>query len=212
MPASGNSKAPFDRPPGSRGPFQSAASGAAASRSRIAFAPPELLRALHSVLQAEPDGAWQKTARASGVAAGRAMAAAADRDFASRQEPTLADQSLEAGLALVERHFSEQGWGVLATDISLAPEHGLVLARLSHSPMVAALGHGPDFADATSAGFLQAFLEHVSGQPLVCLEIACARAGAPHCTFVITSSDRLDPVAGLIGRATPEEIIERLKT
>ena len=211
MPPPGNSKAPFDRVPGSRGPFQAAAGGAAASSSRVAFAPPELLRALHGVLQAEPDGAWHKTSRASGAAAGRAMAVAADRDFASRQEPTLADQPLEAGLALVERHFSEQGWGVLATDISLAPEHGLVIARLRHGAVVAALGPGPDFADAMSAGFLQAFLEHVSGQPLGCLEIGCARAGAPHCTYVITSSDRLDPVAGLLGRVTPEEIIERLK-
>ena len=212
MPTSGNSKAPFDRPPGSRGPFQASASGAAASSARVAFAPPELLRALHGVLQAEPEGAWPKTSCASGVAAGRAMAAAADRDFANRQEPALADQPFETGLALVERHFSDQGWGVLATDISLAPEHGLVLARLRHSAVVAALGPGPDFADTMSAGFLQAFLEHVSGQPLVGLEIGCARAGSPHCTFVITSSDRLDPVAALVGRATPEEIIERLKS
>lgn len=176
------------------------------------FAPPELLRALHGVLQAESEGAWPKTSRARGLAAGRAMAAAADRDFAARQEPSLTDQSLEAGLALVEGHFSAQGWGLLATDISLAPEHGLVIARLRHSPVVAALGHGADFADAMSAGFLQAFLEHVSGQPLGCLEIGCARTGSPHCTFVITSSDRLDPIVGLVGRLAPEEIIERLKT
>jgi predicted hydrocarbon binding protein len=170
-----------------------------------------LLRALHVVLRAESDGTWRRTAHAAGMAAGRAMATATDRDLASRRQPPLANQSLENGLTFVERHFSAQGWGVLAADLSLAPEDGLVIARLRHSPMVAALGHGADFADATAGGFLQAFLEHLSGQPLGCLEIGCVRAGAAHCTFVITSSDRLDPVAGLIGRSSPEEIIARLK-
>lgn len=204
----GNSKAPFDRGSGSRGPFPK---GPATEVTGV-FAPPELLRALHRVLQSEPEGTWQKTSRASGLAAGRAMAVATDRDLAGRQEPALTDQPLEAGLALVERHFAENGWGLLATDISLAPEHGLVIARMSHSPVVEALGHGAEFADAMTAGFLQAFLEHVSGQPLGCLEIGCARAGATHCIFVVTSAERLDPVAGLVGRATPAEIIERLKT
>jgi hypothetical protein len=101
---------------------------------------------------------------------------------------------------------------VLATDLTNAAEQGLVITRLRHSSFVAALGPGDDFADALPAGFLQGFLAHVSGQPLGCLEIGCARTGAPHCTFVITSADRLDPARTSLGRATPEEIIAQLKS
>ena len=180
--------------------------------SRVVFAPPELLRALHGVLQAESAGTWEQTSSASGATAGRTFGAAVDRELASRNQPALTDQPLEICLALVERHFAGQGWGVLAADISLAPEHGLVIARLRQSCFVAALGPGPDFADAMSAGFLQGFLEHVSGQPLRCVEIGCARTGAPHCTFVITSGERLESAAALIGRVGPDEIIAQLQT
>lgn len=207
MTPSGNSVARSESGTGRSTPLPAEFAG----ETGVVFAPPELVRALHGILRAESDGAWRRTSHAAGLAAGRAMAAGADRDLARRQQPRLTDQSLENGLTLVERHFSAQGWGVLTADLSLAPEHGLVVARLRHSPVVAALGHGAELADAMAAGFLQAFLEHVSGQPLSALEIGCVRTGAPHCTFVITSPDRLDPVAGLVGRASPEEIIERLK-
>jgi predicted hydrocarbon binding protein len=214
MPPTGNSKPPFDRFPDGRGSRHDATAGIAQvpDGSRVIFAPPQLLSALHTVLAGESAEAWQKTHLAAGVETGRAFGTAVDRELAARSQPTLADQPLDACLAVVERHFAAQGWGLLASDISLAPEHGIVIAQLKQSAVVAALGAGADFVDATSGGFLQGFLEHVSGQSLGCLEIGCARAGALHCTFVITSADRLDPVAPLVGRANPDEIIAKLKS
>ncbi len=87
-----------------------------------------------------------------------------------------------------------------------------MIVRLKNSSFVAALGEGNGFADALPAGFLQGFLEYVSGQPLGCIEIGCARLGAPHCTFVITSADRLDPVRPLLGLKAADEIIALLKS
>ena len=212
MPTSGNSKAPFDRLPDGRGTRHDAATGIALvpGGTRVVFAPPALLRALHGVSPGEPAGPGQKHLSASGVAAGRAFGLGMDHELTTRRQPALTDQPLEICVGLAERHCASQGWGLLAGDLSLAPEHGLVIARLRQSCSVAALGPGADFADAALAGFLQGFLEHVSGQPLRCLEIGCARAGAPHCTFVITSAERLEPATALIGRLSPDAIIQRL--
>ena len=214
MPPSGNSKPPFSRLFDGRGPSLDPAAGIALvpDGSRVVFAAPPFLRATQAVLHAEKPGAWSAIFHAGGVAAGQAFVAAVDRELARLDQPVLTDQTLEACLALAERHFAAQGWGVLTTDLTDAPEHGLVIARLRHSGFVAALGPGGDFADALPAGFLQGFLAHVSGQPLGCLEIGCARTGAPHCTFVITSADRLEPARPSFGRATPEEIITQLKS
>ena len=214
MPPTGNSKAPFDRLPDGRGARHDATAGITQvpNGARVVFATPALLRALHRVLQAEVASTSQKIQNASGAAGGRTFGEAVDRELVKRSQPALTDQPLEICLALAERHFASQGWGLLVSDASLAPEHGLVIARLQQSCYVAALEPGPEFADAILAGFLQGFLEHVSGQPLGCLEIGCARTGAPHCTFVITSGERLEPAMPLIGRASPDEIIQRLQS
>ena len=213
MPPTGNSKAPFDRFPDGRGARHDATAGIAQvpDGSRVVFVTPALLRALHDVLDAESPGTWSAIFLGGGTAVGRAFGAAVDRELASRSQPALTDQPLEICLTVAERHFAVQGWGLLTSDVSLAPEHGLVIARLRQSCAVAALGRGEDFADAMLAGFLQGFLEHVSGQQLGCLEIGCARTGMPQCTFVITSAERLEPVETLVGLTSPEDIIQRLK-
>ena len=214
MPPSGNSKPPFSRLFDGRGPSVDPVAGVAVlpDGSRVMYAAESFLHATHAVLQIELPGAWSELSQAGGVAAGQAFAASVDRELARLGQPSLTDQTLESCLAIAERHFVAQGWGVLATDLADAPEHGLVVARLRHSSFVAALGPGEDFADALPAGFLQGFLEHVSGQPLGCLEVGCARTGAPHCTFLITSADRLEPARPLLGRTPPEAIITQLKS
>ena len=214
MGPSGDSKSPFGHLFDGRGPHIDPASGVAVvpDGSRIVVAAAPFLRATHAVLNSEQPGAWAAQFHAGGVAAGQAFATAVDRELTRLGQPVLSDQPLDACLALAARHFTTQGWGLLQADLSDAPEHGLVIARLRHSSFVAALGEGDGFADALPAGFLQGFLEYVSGQPLGCLEIGCARVGAPHCTFVITSADRLDPLRPLLGLKAADEIIAQLKS
>ncbi len=213
MPPSGNSKPPFSRVSDGRGPGVDPASGIAhvLDGSRVLFAAPSFLRATHTIMHAEKPGAWSAIFHSGGIAAGQAFAALVDCELARLGQPVLTDLPLESCLVFAERHFVEQGWGVLTIDLTDAAEQGLVIARLKHSSFVAALGPGDDFSDALPAGFLQGFLEFVSGQALGCLEIGCARTGAPHCTFVITSAERLDPIQPSIGRTKPEEILAQLK-
>ncbi len=213
MPPPGDSKPPFGRLFDGRGSSLDPASGVAVvpDGSRIVFAAAPFLWATYCVFNADKPGSWSALFHAGGVAAGQSFASSVDRELSRLGQPVLTDQPLEACLTLAVRHFATQGWGVLAPDLSDAPEHGLVIARLRHSSFVAALEPGEDFADALPAGFLQGFLEYVSGQPLGCIEIGCVRAGAPHCTFVITSAERLDPIRPLLGLKAADEIIAILK-
>lgn len=214
MPPPGDSKPPFSRLFEGRGPRLDAASGVAVvpDGSRVVYAAAPFLRATHSVFNTDKAGAWSARFHTGGTAAGQTFATAVDRELTRLGQPLLTDQPLDACFALAARHFTAQGWGVLTPDLSDAAEHGLVVARLRHSGFVAALGQGDDFADALPAGFLQGFLEYVSGQPLGCLELGCARAGAPHCTFVITSAERLDPIRPLLGLKAADELIALLKS
>lgn len=210
----GDSKAPFSRLFDGRGPSVDRAAGIALvpDGSRVVFAAAPFLWATHSVFQADKPGAWPAILHAGGVSAGQAFAVSVDRELSRLGQPALTDQPLDACFALTAKHFAAQGWGVLTPDLSDAPEHGLVVARLKNSSFVAALEPGMEFADALPAGFLQGFLEYVSGQPLGCVEIGCARAGAPHCTFVITSAERLDPIKPLLGMKAADDIIVLLKS
>lgn len=180
--------------------------------TRIVDATPHLIRALHHILMKEKPGVWRDVLARTGRTCGREIAANLDRESARLGQPVLGELPLEASMGYLERTFATQGLGVLKVDLADAPEHGLVIAYLTHSFFVEVLPDANDFVDAFPAGLLQGFFEHISGEQLGCLEIACARRGAPRCAFVITAPERLAPVAPLLGRETAETILARLKS
>ena len=179
---------------------------------RVVFAPSGMLLGLHHVIERERSGAWRGTMKASGHAAGRALAVNLDAKLAALGRPALAALPLEASLALLQRHFALQGWGRLALELTDAAAHGLVVARLHQSYFVAVLDAVDDFVDAFPAGLLQGFFEYISGQTLGCEEIACARRGAPHCTFVIIAPERLALVMPRLGRENADAILALLRS
>lgn len=179
--------------------------------ARVAYAPPEFTRALHLVLLREKSGVWHDTLSRTGRTCGLALAAHLDRESARLGQPALGELPLEACLVHLSRTFAAHGWGVLTLDLADAPEHGIVTAHLTHSYFAAALADVNDFVDAFPAGLLQGFFEHISGEPLGCLEIACVRRGAPHCTFVITAHERLAGLVPFLGRETADTLLARLK-
>jgi hypothetical protein len=179
--------------------------------ARVVLAPHNFIRGLHDLLRAEKNSVWQTTFLQSGIATGKGVAVGLDAELARFNQPALAALPLETCLIFIERYFASHGWGRLKLDLTDAPEHGLVSARLQGSYFVEVLGGGDEFADPLLAGILQGFFEYVSGQELGCLEIACMRRGAAHCTFVITAPDRLAAVTPLLGSASADAIIARLK-
>lgn len=172
--------------------------------------PEDFTHALHHVMEAEKSGAWPRVLARCGNAYGRRIAAAFDRTLAGLGQAALAEQPLEACVALIERHCATHGWGAVKLDLTNASTHGIVVARLEHSYFVELLHSASHFTDALLAGLLQGFFEQVSGQELTCIEVACAARGAPHCTFVIGAAEQLAPVAPLIGRATADAILAKL--
>jgi predicted hydrocarbon binding protein len=179
--------------------------------ARVIYASHEFTRALHHVLLKEKSTAWREALARTGRTCGRELAVTLDRESARLSQPALGALPLETCLVYLERTFAAHGWGALKVDLSAAAEHGLVIAHLSHSYFAEVLHDVRDFVDPFPGGLLQGFFEHISGEQLGCLEIACAREGAPHCTFVVTGAERLDAIAALRGRETAEAIIARLK-
>jgi hypothetical protein len=185
---------------------------------RVVGAPPELLRSLRLVLEKENSTAWQSVSRAAGKVAGRAIAARLDAELTRIGKPTLPALPLEACLLLIERYLALHGWGNLKFDLTDTSDHGIVLARLTHSCFAEALPEVDDFVDPALAGVLQGLFEHVTGQALGCAEAACARhassaaEAAPGCTFIITDPERLATVSSLFGHEPIAAILARLKT
>ncbi len=182
-----------------------------ATGTRLGFLSPEHLRGLHRVLTAARPGAWPETMQACGVACGRQLAANLDHAVATLGQPALSALPLEACLCLLEHTFALRGWGRLELDLTEAATHGLVVAHLAHSAFVETLAEADAFVDAVPAGILQGFFEHISGQTLGCEEIACARRGAPRCTFVLTAPERLARITPHLGRESAEALLARLR-
>ena len=180
------------------------------SGARLAFAPPETIRGLHHVIERERAGAWRTTMKTCGHAGGRRIAHELEARLAAAAKPALAALPLAACLALLERTFAAQGIGRLQVDLGPAAEHGLVIARVEHSFFVEALPKAGGFVDATIAGMLQGFFEHVTGQTLACEEVGCAGHGAAHCAFVITAPEKLATVLPLVGRDNADTILAHL--
>jgi predicted hydrocarbon binding protein len=179
---------------------------------RTVAAPPEFLRSLRFVLNQETGGTWTTVAKAGGLAAGKAIGEHLDATLARAGKPALSALPLDACLALLERRLATEGWGRVQLDLSAAADHGVIVARLQHSPFVEALPDMNDFVDPLLAGLLAGFFQHISGEPLGCDEIACARRGALECVFVITAEERLAPLRPLFGRESADALIARLKS
>lgn len=178
---------------------------------RVVFAAPEFFRAIHLVLTRKDPATWKSLLTRCGRDCGRQLGTSLDAEFRRLGQPLLGELPFESCLAYLERTFAAHGWGVLKIDLSAAADHGLVTARLTHSYFAAILCDVDDLVDVLPAGLLRGYFEYISGEQLGCVEIACVRRGAPHCTFVITAAERLDAVASHFGRETAEAILARLQ-
>lgn len=179
--------------------------------NRLVLFAAETARSFRQVLEAEQPGAWAAAMKAGGTRTGVTIANGLDTALAALGKPALAALPLEACLALLEHNFAAYGWGRLHIDLNDAADHGFVVARLENGFSVEISAATDDFVDAMIAGVLQGFFGHISGQNLGCLEIACARGGAPHCTFVITDPERLATLAPAIGTESPDTLLAQLR-
>ena len=179
---------------------------------RVSSLPGPLLGALRFVLERERVGSWRATSKNIGRACGKQLGSGVDAQLAGLKQPALATLPLETALDFLVRHFALNAWGLLTLDVSAAISHGIVISHLRNSWFAAALTDANEYADPFFTGVLEGYFEHISGQTLAGAELACSRRGAAHCTFVLTTQERLTPVLPFIGRETAEAIIARLKS
>lgn len=167
------------------------------------------LLAIRHVIETERPGAWSLLMKAAGRECAQVFARDLDARLAAAAQPALAALPVEASLAFLQGYFAKHGWGRLDFDLSLAGEHALVVARLAHAAGAEGLQGQETLADPMAAGLLLGFLEHISGQALDCLEVACAAGGAPHCEFFIADPPRLAVLAPLAGRESADALRAR---
>ena len=182
------------------------------SGTRAVLAGAEMMRSLHLILNQESGSTWAEVLKTGGHFCGKKFAADLDVRLALLGKPELAGLPLEACLVFIENYFAVHGLGRLKLDLSHAPGHGLIVARLENSFFADSLPEIDGFTDPLPAGLLRGFFEHISGQELGCDEIACAHQGGEHCTFVLTAPERLSAVAPYVGRENAEAIVARLCT
>ena len=177
---------------------------------RIIYVSADLMRGIHQALVEETADAWKIIFRNCGRTWGKRVASRLDTSLAKAGATAQAALPLDHYLAFIEAYFAEHGWGRLRLDLSHVAQ-GLVIARLQNSYFVDVLADVDDFVDPLLAGILQGFIEHVSGADLGCLEIACARKGAPACVFAVTAAPRLDKIEALVGQNSADDIIAALR-
>jgi uncharacterized protein len=172
----------------------------------------EFLRSLRFVLEKELPSSWAPIVHQAGVAGAHQFAADYDAQQKRAGQPVLGALALDASLEFLQRYFATHGWGRLAVDASGADDYALIIAHLAESCLVEAIPETNAFVDPMIAGMLQGFFEYVTTQTLACREVACVRHGAPRCTFVLSTPDRVAAIEKLIGHESAEAIIARLKT
>ncbi|HUR58492.1 MAG TPA: hypothetical protein VM029_12320 [Opitutaceae bacterium] len=182
-----------------------------AQAERVTSLPVALLGALRFVMEKQRSGSWRTVMRSIGRSCGKQVGTGVDAQLANLKVPGLATLPLETSVDFLRRQFALNAWGLLTLDLSAAESRGLVVAQLDRSAFAAALADANEYADPFVTGVLEGYFEHVSGQMLAGAELSCARRGAPHCTFVLATQERLAPILPLIGRESAEAIVARLK-
>jgi predicted hydrocarbon binding protein len=184
-----------------------------ASGNRLVALSTPFLQSLLEVLAQETGDGWKIALAQAGEAWGRELSTDVERTLATNGRSPAEGAPLEAHLAFLEGFFQQHGWGTLTLNLDDTAQHGLIVARLAGSVVLAAQPALPDRQlDALAAGLLAGYFSALSGRELGCTEIACMASGAAECLFVISSPERLAAIDGLVDQLPATELIAALRT
>lgn len=154
----------------------------------------DIVRGIHAALHYEAGEAWALILEHCGRIWGERVFRRLGRAVQAQTRRPPEDLPLSDWLAWVEGWFARSGWGRLRFDLDDAVRHGIVRADLDRSLFVAVLDDQDERVDALVAGVLGAVFSNISGQDLGCVEAACARQGAPRCTFLVSARSRIEAI------------------
>lgn len=105
----------------------------------------------------------------------------------------LAELTMHELVYCMTRCWQVHGWGQLQFDWSYNTA-GLILLHTFHSPWVKpGQGNGSPGAHV-EVGLLEVLFQHITGQPVQCVQISCISLGHPSNQFLVGLPERLAPV------------------
>lgn len=179
--------------------------------TRIVFLPEDAIAGIHASLKEETGPAWKIILKNCGSIWGKKVATNMARELEMLFSVRPGEITAKECLDLLERYFSDHGWGKMTFDVSRAFTNGFIHARLSNSIFVRVLKDEIDLVDPMIAGILGSLFSDLSGKDLDAAEIACVAKGAASCEFVISSAERIADLEPAIEEGnSPEDVVDIL--
>jgi photoactive yellow protein len=116
-------------------------------------------------------------------------------------------------LALLSRHFQEQGLGDLRFDLDPTPTTGAILVHLENSMLLGALRCPPAQRHGFHEGYLRALFTHLASRRLAVRYLAASPDDpATSCSYLVLEPGRLPALEGILAAApaSPAEILDQL--
>jgi predicted hydrocarbon binding protein len=179
--------------------------------TRIIYLPEDAICGIHASLKEETGPAWKIILKNCGSIWGKKVAANLARELKMLFSVSQGDITAKECLELLERYFSDHGWGKITFDVSRAFSNGFVHVKLENSIFVRVLKDEIDLVDPMIAGILGGLFSDLAGKELDAIEIACVSKGAPYCEFVISSAGRIVDLEPAVEEGhSSEELLELL--
>jgi uncharacterized protein len=165
------------------------------SNMRMIYLSADIVCGIHQALTYEAGEAWRIILHSCGYLWGKSVFKNLSKDFKLLAYQDLHQISVAEYVLLMEQFLSAHGWGEAKIYLDDAERYGIVRVSLGYSLFVEVLNHVEERVDAMIEGMLHGFFEQISGDTqLGCIEVACARLGAPRCEFLISGAARLERI------------------
>jgi hypothetical protein len=178
--------------------------------TRVCALSEDFLRGFHKAITDECGPAADAVFASCGRRWGRDFARRFERELSDFHGKPLRDFSLAMFQVYLVELFSQHGWGRLHLDLSYY-EAGLLVLELHEAIMASLVPEAATPVDALTAGVFAGFFQHLTGEDLDCVQIACRACGSDCSRFVVGLAPRLAPVeAWLKAGKQPEAILAEL--
>lgn len=180
--------------------------------TRIVYLPEDAIVGIHSALVEETGPAWKLILKNCGVLWGQRVAKNLDRELGLLFNTSQADLPILEFIRMAENYFASHGWGHVKFDLSHTPTHGFIHVTMQNSLFAAVLEQEVEPVDSMLAGVFASLINAHTDCEIDAIEIACTRAGASQCEFIITASERIEKIEDdLEAGKSSTEIMDSLK-
>lgn len=181
--------------------------------NRIIWLSSDIVKGIFRALDEEAGEARGLIMKNCGRVWGRSVVKTLDRELASQGHEGQGELSVQNFIALLRAFFSKTGWGLIDVDLSKASPHGYIEVLLKNSFFSHVMNELSGTVDHLLAGVFEVVFSNISGQDLMCLEIASVNTGEKVGRFLLSARSRIEEIEEWVeeGRS-PEAIVAKLET